>query len=419
MSSQEGNTNYGAPYINACWALTALVTLALMFRYTAKAWVSWALPNVSSPPRIWGAEDLLFMFGYAFDMAHMALVQKSLEAGLGRHVWFLSDEQRIRALRFDYISQPLAVLASMLSRCGMTWFLYTCFSSLDRHVRVLIIAGMVIQIVINSVTILQIVLQCGPNPYTVVNRAAYFHYMWDGVPADNSVVCQSPDIQTTIGFVQGGLNSVVDFVLTVLSAMQLWQFSLRSINRAPTAASPGSNSFFAQLKRMPRQARTRRLWQTVILSGPLALSGCASIVKTYTLKSLGERNDFTHNIIPFVFWVKIENYSILLATCGPVIRLFARVVFGDKDGSKAASHSASKYGGLSNSASRGDQYGDQIQGSVIMSVFADRRNEQCENDSEIKEGRSYIGGVNVKTDITVQVDEDGASTSSLIRSRQI
>lgn len=28
--------------------------------------------------------------------------------------------------------------------------------------------------------------------------------MWDGVPTDGSVVCQSPNVQTTVGFVQGG-----------------------------------------------------------------------------------------------------------------------------------------------------------------------------------------------------------------------
>ena len=32
---------------------------------------------------------------------------------------------------------------------------------------------------------------------------------------------------------------------------------------------------------MPKRARIRRVWQTVSLSGPLYLSGIASIVKTY------------------------------------------------------------------------------------------------------------------------------------------
>ncbi|KAL2871903.1 uncharacterized protein BJX67DRAFT_91842 [Aspergillus lucknowensis] len=429
MSPQAEGANYGVPHVNACWALTALASVALIFRYTVKAWAGWILPRVSSPTRVWGAEDLLFVIGYAFDIAHIVLIQKSLDYGLGRHLWFLTDAQRIGAMKYDFLSQPLAVTASMFSRCGMTWFLYTCFNSADKHIRIAIIVGMVIQIIANSVTVLQIVLQCGPNPYRVTNRAAYFHYMWDGIPTDGSVACNSPNVQTTIGFVQGGFNTAVDFALTVLSAMQLWQFSIRAIDGTPS----NGNSFLARFKRMPKQARNRRIWQTLILSGPLALSGCASIVKTYLLKSLGERNDFTHNIIPFILWVKIENYSILLATCGPVIRLFVRVVFDKKSSSKWGywtSGPANQYGrGLDLDG----QSHTQNQGSVVMSVFADKGDtgsSRARGGTRTSDGGvSYGGGggdsgsspggvrgVTVKTDITVQVDEDGASTAGLVRS---
>ena len=36
------------------------------------------------------------------------------------------------------------------------------------------------------------------------NRVQYFHYMWTPLPEDGSVKCQSPSVQTTVGFVQGG-----------------------------------------------------------------------------------------------------------------------------------------------------------------------------------------------------------------------
>ncbi|KAL5000147.1 hypothetical protein BDV10DRAFT_183740 [Aspergillus recurvatus] len=432
MSSQETDSGYGVPYVNACWILTALVSAALIFRYTVKAWARWVLPRVSSPERVWGAEDLLFAVGYAFDIAHMAMIQKSLDHGLGRHLWFLTDVQRIGALKYNFISQPLAVAASMFSRCGMTWFLYMCFGSADKHIRISIVVGMVVQIIANSVTILQIVLQCGPNPYRLTNRTAYFHYMWDSIPTDGSVVCQSPDVQTTIGFVQGGFNTAVDFFLTVLSAMQLWQFSIRTVDRVPSAR----NSFLARFNRMPRQARNRRIWQTMVLSGPLALSGCASIVKTYLLKSLGEKNDFTHNIVPFVLWVKIENYSILLATCGPIIRLFVRVVFDKSHSSKWGYPSNSRSNQYSRAQGRGldiDLDGHshtQNHGSVVMTVFADKELKKGNAGTktfaseEVARGSHAhhdvlggAGGVTIKTDITVQVDVDGRSTEELVGER--
>ncbi|KAL4746141.1 hypothetical protein BDW72DRAFT_185539 [Aspergillus terricola var. indicus] len=432
MSSQEADSKYGVHYVTACWILTALVSAALIFRYTVKTWARWVLPTVSSPERVWGAEDLLFAVGYAFDMAHIALIQKSLDYGLGQHVWILTDVQRVGALKYDFISQPLAVAASMFSRCGMTWFLYMCFSSADKHIRISIVIGMVVQIIANSVTILQIVLQCGPNPYRLTDRTAYFHCMWDGVPADGSVTCQSPNVQTTIGFVQGGFNTAVDFFLTVLSAIQLWQFSIRSVDRAPSA----NNSLFARFKRLPRQARNRRIWQTMILSGPLALSGCASIVKTYLLKSLGDRNDFAHNIVPFVLWVKIENYSILLATCGPIIRLFVRVVFDKSHSSRSGYPSNSRSNQYSHSHGRGldiDLDGHlhtRNHGSVVMRVFADKElkkgntvpkafgsEEMARGSHAHHDALDDAGGVTIKTDITVHVGEDGSSTENLVGER--
>ncbi|KKK13958.1 hypothetical protein ARAM_000204 [Aspergillus rambellii] len=442
MPSDVGDSGYGGPFIHACWALTALVTIALIFRYLVKAWVTWKLPNVSSPERVWGAEDLYYIVGYGFDIAHMVMVQKSLESGLGRHMSTLTVKEITGAMKYDFLSQPLAVVASMVSRCGMMWFLHTCFGSGDKKIHLMIIVCMIVQIVMNMVTVVQVVVQCGPNPYRVTNRAAYFHYMWDGVPKDGSVVCQSPTVQTTIGFVQGGINTAIDFFLTVLSAVQLWQYSIRAVDGTPA----GGSSFLSRFKRMPKSARNRRIWQTAILSGPLALSGCASIVKTIVraqqqgnewtmanlvqmLKSIGERSDFTYNIVPFIFWVKIENYSILLASCGPVIRLFVRIMFDRKKG-------GSKWGYWSNS--RSNQYGhgldlDQLhtqnQGSVVMTVFgnADKGPEGEWDPSRDEQGASLghhsrgeqaspqFPGVTVKTDITVQVDSDGASTKRLVQ----
>ncbi|KAL4967669.1 uncharacterized protein BDV14DRAFT_197680 [Aspergillus stella-maris] len=292
MAASEPDRDYGVPYVNACWALTALVTVALIFRYTLKAWAQWVLPSVSSPERVWGAEDVLYAIGYAFNIAHMALIRKSLDHRLGRHLWFLSDDERVAALKYDYISQPLAVTASMFSRCGMTWFLCMCFSSTEKHIRIFIIVAMIVQIIANSLTVLQIVLQCGLDPYRLTNRTAYFHYM-------------------------------------------------------------------------------------------------------------------------------IENYSILLATCGPIIRLVLRVTF-DKD-------KPSKYGYHYNSRSAGYGHGHrggldidldgqshtQNEGSVVMSVFAGReardRKTRVEarvpgERGDIDEHGSHAAGVTIKTDITVHVD---------------
>lgn len=98
----------------------------------------------------------------------LTILLYSSEWGLGRHFYYLSPMQRSTAMKWDFYSQPLAVAAAMISRAGMMWFLLTCFASSEKKIRVSIIICAIIQIVVNMVTILQIILQCGPNPYHAV-----------------------------------------------------------------------------------------------------------------------------------------------------------------------------------------------------------------------------------------------------------
>lgn len=55
--------------------LTAIVGVALLFRYAIKVWVRWALPQVTAPGRIWGTEDLFFLVAWGFDLTHMIFIQ--------------------------------------------------------------------------------------------------------------------------------------------------------------------------------------------------------------------------------------------------------------------------------------------------------------------------------------------------------
>jgi hypothetical protein len=72
-----------------------------------------------------------------------------------------------------------------------------------------------------------------------------------------------------------GFNTVIDYFLAILAAVELWQFFLRTLHRNPNL------SFWSQFGKISGTVRSRRIWQTLTLSGPLLLSGCASIVKTY------------------------------------------------------------------------------------------------------------------------------------------
>ncbi|KAJ9232182.1 hypothetical protein DTO027B5_7673 [Paecilomyces variotii] len=420
----EGDVNIGTGIVRVCWVLTGIVGVVLIFRFSMKGWIRWALPQVSAPERVWGFEDLIFLFGYSLDLLHMTLIQLSYQWGLGRHFYYLSPTEKVQSLRFDFASQPTAVAAAMVSRTGMMWFLYQCFSASDRRIRLSIIISMIIQVIANALTIVQIVVQCGPNPYRPADRTKYFHYMWDPLPADGSVKCQSPNVQTTVGFVQGGFNTSIDFFLGVISAFELWQFFIQTLHRNPNV------SVWTQFKRLNSSVRSRRIWQTISLSVPLFLSGAASIVKTYLLKSLGDRLDFTYNIVHFILWVKIENYSILIATCAPVIRLFLRTfVDNRRDGRYpgypwSRSHS-SKDTQTIEMGRKTHRRGPRRETSISATpVYGDKTELDWDHCSDRSESRIMVsspdqtglvrsGQVTVKTDIVVEVDDEEEGSSSM------
>ncbi|KAJ5494816.1 hypothetical protein N7463_010903 [Penicillium fimorum] len=411
----EGDVDIGTSTFQVCWILTAIVGAALFFRYTVKIWVRWALPQVTAPGRIWGIEDLFFLVAWGFDITHMICIQMSANWGLGRHFFYLTGEERLNSMKWDFISQPLAVTSAMISRAGMMWFLLTCFAASDKKIRKSIIICAIVQVVVNMVTIVQIIVQL--IEYNISTICGHHS------PEDGSVKCQSPAVQTTIGFVQGGFNTAIDFFLAVLAAVELWQFFLRTLHRNPNI------TFWSQFCKINGTVRSRRIWQTITLSGPLILSGCASIVKTYKLKSLGDRQDFTYNIVTFVLWVKIENYSILLASCAPVARLFLRsFVDHRREGRTHGYWSRTPSGGnepgteMKRRANLKGQWLDSTtETNMTNAGIHDEENpatrwdgHECSSHQVSKAEmleQPGDGFVTIKTDIVVQVD-DRRSTSS-------
>ncbi|TQB74603.1 hypothetical protein MPDQ_004452 [Monascus purpureus] len=313
-SSHTGDHNGGTGIIIACWVLTGIVSSVLLLRYIIKIWVRCKLPRFGSLERVWGIEDVLYICGFALDMAHMACIQKSYDWGLGRHEKFLSTAQRTNAIKYQFISQPLAIAAALFSRTGMMWFVFTCLNN-DRRVKWTVFPCMAIQIIINLIALFQIVAQCGPDGSS--DRINYFHYMWDPLPTDGSIKCHPPSVQMNIEYVQGAVNTAVDFLVTLLTAVELWYSLLQTMDRGVR-----HKSIYSNIRDMNPAARSRRIWQTVTLSGPLFFSGIACIVKTCLTKDLGRRQDFTYKILDFVLWTKLENYCILLGSAAAVARLF-------------------------------------------------------------------------------------------------
>lgn len=218
--------------------------------------------------------------------------------GLGRHYFFLTPEERRLAMKWDWIAAQFAVVAVSLYRTGVMCFLYVCFAKSRRRVAITLLVAIALHTAVNLVTILQAVMQCGPNPYRPSNRAAYYRYLWDPLPEDGSVVCQSPTVQANIGYAQGGemndsgggflltsfeaFNTALDFMLVGLAALEIWQFLFQAHARHLT-------SIIGKFKALEPHVRRQRISQTVLVCLPLSLSGIACIVKSPVGSSVDSR----------------------------------------------------------------------------------------------------------------------------------
>jgi hypothetical protein len=106
-------------------------------------------------------------------------------------------------MKYNWIGAQFGIVAVTLYRTAVMCWLWTCFARNRKQLAIILLVCIGLHTSINTVTILQAVLQCGPNPDRPVNRASYFRYMWE--PRDESVVCQSPKVQEYIGYTQGGM----------------------------------------------------------------------------------------------------------------------------------------------------------------------------------------------------------------------
>jgi hypothetical protein len=111
--------------------------------------------------------------------------------------------------------EPFAIVTCMWGRMSFAMFLLYIIGTADNRQKMVLWTVIAVQAVINAVTIIQIFAQCG----------AHVEALWNYAAAGDAV-CQSRMVQTIIGFVQSGLNSACDLVLTISPLLVLWKLNM-------------------------------------------------------------------------------------------------------------------------------------------------------------------------------------------------
>ncbi|KFY01968.1 hypothetical protein V490_00698 [Pseudogymnoascus sp. VKM F-3557] len=267
------DTDIGPPMLALCWTLYSVALLVVIARVYTQQQIT----------RQFGLGDYFMLSSIAFGLMHISFLTVSHRYGLGRHFFYLSDYLRVKAMEWEFIAEPFGALCSMCGRISFIILLFQLFGTTTfRRWLFYFLAAQTL--IVNLVTCITIYTQC-ENVETI----------WD--PVGTPSKCWSPAVQADIGFFQGASNSATDLILTLI---------------------PVTIFFSLQMK----------LRLKIGLGALLCLSIFAfasSIVKTVKLKTIGDKSDYSHNTVPFMNWVVVENTFVIIGASIPLIRpLFTR-----------------------------------------------------------------------------------------------
>ncbi|KAK1057140.1 hypothetical protein LTR12_001149 [Friedmanniomyces endolithicus] len=282
-------------------------------------WINLAISGVFLVARLWTKwrkthrlywDDGLIVLAWLVGLIHATQITAAIIHGLGRHMQYLSTDQREQTIRLGVLSLLSSFLSPMIGRIG---FLVTVYylAGTDKRVKrwpvVLFVAG---QLLVNISAIIVFYSQCSSHLsllWTCLSSTANL--------AEFFATCSNPVLQTDYGYFQGSFNTVTDAFLTLMPAV-LIQHTSRSLKTKIGLA------FLLCLSAM-YEIQTPPLSQTMLISHSSAM--IASIVKTYYSKALSEPLDYTYDLVSLVIWISIELNVVIIVSSLPLMRpIFTR-----------------------------------------------------------------------------------------------
>ncbi|CAI6277648.1 unnamed protein product [Periconia digitata] len=224
-----------------------------------------------------GWDDWLMLLSIVLMLKNSAFVQVSIHYGLGRHIGTLEKSRAQKAIMWDYLAQPSAIMAPTFGRISFVLTIMTLIGN-SRTRRSILWFILVTQMLVNVLCFSMILAQCKPVAL-----------LWDKSLEGE---CWDLRAQEYFGYFQGAYNSATDLVLAIWPAYVFWHLNMK---------------------------RSMKISISLLMGiGVFAMVG--SIVKTIYLSSVGSADDYTFNTAYLVIWWSVENYAVIIAASIPMLR---------------------------------------------------------------------------------------------------
>ncbi|KAH8683375.1 hypothetical protein BGZ60DRAFT_561061 [Tricladium varicosporioides] len=274
------------PMMRIVWTMYGITIVVVALRF----YTQWRITKSL------GLGDSMMALSVAFATGILAMLTVQYHYGLGRRFFYLTPQQKIEALKFNFAGQPLGIMAAAFGRNASCILMLQLFGTTNFRARLLWFTFWQ-SIIVNLLTCILIFVQCRDV------RA-----LWD--PIGHPSVCWSPLVQEYTGFVQGGINSATDLFLTLLPIRIFWTLNISTKLKFGLGFVLGLSGM--QVHSIHHICKYKQA------------KGCrsafvASIIKTVELKAIGDRADFTFGTVDFFTWVIVEITLVDIAASVPLI----------------------------------------------------------------------------------------------------
>ncbi|KAF2264002.1 hypothetical protein CC78DRAFT_517667 [Lojkania enalia] len=304
-------------------------------------------------------DDWTMLISIILGIGNTATVQVAVDYGLGRHQDTLDDATVLKALKYDYLAQPTAIMAPAFGRVSLALLLLTFAGNIKAR-RWLLWGIIVLQLIINTLCFSLILGQCRP-----------IQLLWDKSLEGS---CWDLRAQEYYGYFQSSFNCTTDFILAICPAVVIWELQM---------ALPEKLSLIA-------------------LMGLGIFAMVASIIKTILLKAVGSSSDYTYTTSIIVIWYSLEQYLVIIggsaATLKPLIRKLRKRFTTRDTGSRGINGSGSY--GLKPLGSKRSRPFSSHGGHVILGDGS--------SQTEILE-RSELHDGNIWKTVNVKVERESSS----------
>ncbi|GAB7344497.1 hypothetical protein MBLNU457_2331t1 [Dothideomycetes sp. NU457] len=288
VASQQDTTDQGWKILVVEWTLLSISTTVVLLRFFVRGFIEDDRFLKRVKFRRLQVEDYLMALAVFAQYGHAIAIALGVEKGLGRHIWTLEDATIGHIGHIIQVVKGFSIVPSCLARISIALYQLRLLPPKSSWLTLSpLMVVIVFDPIVNLVTLIQIYAQCG----------THLSALWD--PAEAAVAnCESPFIETRIGYAQSGINSLCDLILSVFPIVILWAL----------------------------QMPTRRKLQLYAVLSTSYLALIASIIKTVRIGELSASPDFTWNFVNLQIWVAVEvNTIIITGSCPclfPLVRLW-------------------------------------------------------------------------------------------------